>query len=126
MDTVKRKRRSDRMHLIYQLTAPTGDSYIGVTYREGSVKKSLQRRWMKHVYRALTENKDWKLCAAIRQWDAETFKVECLELLRGKKPAHIRERALVRERKPTLNTDVRERLSMVPAGGNHNGTFLEG
>lgn len=110
MDLVKRKRRSDRMHLIYQLTAPTGDSYIGVTYREGTVNKSLKRRWMKHVYRAVTENKDWKLCAAIRQHGAENFKVECLELVRGKSPAHTRERLLVRERQPALNTDTRVRV----------------
>lgn len=110
MDTVKRKRRSDRMHLIYQLTSPSGDTYIGVTYREGTVKKSLGRRWAKHCYRAFSENKNWNLCVAIRHWGADSFKVECLELIRGKKPAHTRERELVRERKPTLNTDVRERL----------------
>ena len=107
MITRKRKSRSDRKHLIYSLSV-NGQEYIGVTYVERSaVKKSLTRRWQKHVRRALTENKNWKLCIAIRKYGPDAFLVSVLDVVRGKSAAHQVERELIRERKPKLNTDVR-------------------
>lgn len=103
----KRKPRSDRNHIIYSL-AINGREYIGVTFVDkGRINASLTRRWQKHVRRALTENKEWKLCVAIRKYGADNFNVGILEVVRGKSAAHIRERELIRERKPKLNTDVR-------------------
>ena len=103
----KRKRRSDRNHIIYSLTIK-GQEYIGVTHVEnGKVNKSLDRRWRKHVGRAMTEGKLWKLCVAIRKHGPDNFTVGVLEIVRGKSAAHIRERELIRERKPKLNSDVR-------------------
>ena len=85
-----------------------GREYIGVTVvDQGRVMPSLTRRWNKHVRRALTENKDWKLCIAIRKYGPDNFHVGVIEVVRGKSAAHIRERELIRERKPKLNTDVR-------------------
>ena len=107
MITRKRKSRSDRKHLIYSLSV-NGQEYIGVTYVERSaVKKSLTRRWQKHVRRALTENKKWKLCIAIRKFGADAFDVSVLDVVRGKSAAHTIERELIKTRKPQLNTDVR-------------------
>ena len=104
---IKRKSRSDRKHVIYSL-AVNGREYIGVTFVDkGRVNASLTRRWQKHVRRALTEGKDWKLCVAIRKYGPDNFHVGVLEIVRGKSEAHIRERELIRERKPKLNTDVR-------------------
>lgn len=103
----KRKRRSDRNHIIYTL-AINGQEYIGVTHVEnGKVNKSLDRRWRKHVGRAMTEGKMWKLCVAIRKYGPDNFHVGVLEIVRGKTAAHVRERELIRERKPRLNSDVR-------------------
>jgi len=103
----KRKPRSDRKHLIYSL-AINGREYIGVTFVDkGRVNASLTRRWQKHVRRALTEGKSWKLCQAIRKHGPEAFTIGVLEVVRGKAEAHQRERQLIRERKPKLNTDVR-------------------
>ena len=103
----KRKSRSDRKHVIYSLSV-NGQEYIGVTFVERSaVNKSVIRRWQKHVNRALTENKNWSLCKAIRKYGRDAFEVTVLEVVRGKSAAHIRERELIRERKPKLNTDVR-------------------
>lgn len=103
----KRKPRSDRKHLIYSLAIGNRE-YIGVTFVDkGRINSSLTRRWQKHVRRALTENKDWKLCVAIRKYGPDNFTVGVLEVVRGKAAAHIRERELIRERKPKLNTDVR-------------------
>ena len=102
----KRKRRVDRTHIIYSITAPNGDRYIGVTYKEGTVTKSLCRRWTKHVYRANVENRDWWLCVAIRKYGDEML-VEPLEIVRGKAAAHKRERELINNLKPNLNTDIR-------------------
>lgn len=82
--------------------------YIGVTAVEKrNSKYSLKRRWQKHVSRALVENLDWKLCNAIRAYGPENFDVKVIEIVRGKVAAHERERQLIRERKPKLNTDVR-------------------
>ena len=103
----KRKSRSDRKHVIYSLSV-NGLEYIGVTYVDRSaVSKSVIRRWQKHVRRALTEGKDWKLCKAIRKYGPDNFIVSVVEVVRGKAAAHVRERDLIRERKPKLNTDVR-------------------
>jgi hypothetical protein len=105
--TQKRKSRSDRKHLIYSLSV-NGQEYIGVTFVEKSaVKKSLTRRWQKHVQRALNENKNWKLCVAIRKYGPDSFDVTVLDVVRGKSAAHTLERELIRNRKPKLNTDVR-------------------
>ena len=103
----RRKKRVDRNHIVYKLVV-RDLIYIGVTYVENkSPSKSLKRRWRKHVQRASTEDKGWKLCDAIRKYGAEAFNVEVIEVVRGKSNAHLLERALIRELKPKLNTDVR-------------------
>ena len=103
----KRKSRSDRKHVIYSLSV-NGLEYIGVTYVDRSaVSKSVIRRWQKHVRRALTEGKDWALCKAIRKYGPEAFEVCYYEVVRGKTEAHLRERELIRDLCPALNTDVR-------------------
>lgn len=102
-----RKKRSDRNHIVYSL-AVGKQEYIGVTYvHDRSPTKSLRRRWMKHVRRALTENRDWKLCRAIRKYGPERFEISVLQVVRGKTAAHVIERELIRERAPRLNTDTR-------------------
>lgn len=103
----RRKRRSDRNHIIYRLTIKSME-YIGVTFVEnGSPERSLKRRYQKHVRRALTEERDWKLCQAIRKYGPEAFSLQVIEIVRGKAEAHIRERALINKYNPRLNTDVR-------------------
>lgn len=104
---IKRKARSDRRHLIYSLSV-NGKEYIGVTFVDkGRINYSLTRRWQKHVRRAMTEGKDWKLCTAIRKYGPEAFEVCYYEVVRGKSEAHQLERELIKTRKPKLNTDVR-------------------
>ena len=83
-------------------------AYVGVTHvQKGNVIKSLRRRWQKHVRRALTEERNWTLCVAIRKHGAEAFTVEVVEVVRGKANAHNVERALIRELNPKLNSDKR-------------------
>jgi len=104
---MRRKRRLDRNHIVYSLAVGKLE-YIGVTYvQDRSPVKSLRRRWLKHVQRALTEDHDWRLCKAIRRHGAEAFTVEVLEVVRGKTQAHEREREYIHTLKPKLNTDVR-------------------
>lgn len=104
---MKRKSRTDRNHIVYSLAIGKLE-YIGVTYvQDRSPTKSLRRRWLKHVQRAMAENRDWSLCKAIRKHGAEAFDVRVLEVVRGKSAAHIRERELIRSLRPRLNTDVR-------------------
>jgi hypothetical protein len=102
-----RKKRSDRNHIIYELRVRKM-LYIGVTYVDnGSPEKSLRRRWQKHVRRALTENKSWKLCEAIRKHGPEKFQISIVKVVRGKSTAHTLERQMIRELNPRLNSDVR-------------------
>ena len=100
----KRKRRSDCKHLIYSISIK-GREYIGVTVvDQGRVMPSLTRRWNKHVRRALTENKVWALCHSIREYGSENHTYGLVEIVRGRKPAHQRERELIRQYQPALNT----------------------
>ena len=101
----KRKPRSDRSHAIYLLeNTVTGEQYIGITVCSGSVANALKVRIQKHVRRALTEGKDWALCKSIRAHGPENFEYSLLEKVRGKRPAHAREVALIKEFAPALNT----------------------
>jgi dissimilatory sulfite reductase (desulfoviridin) alpha/beta subunit len=104
---MNRKKRTDRTHIIYRLSIGT-KFYIGVTAKtESTVLRSVKTRWNKHVYRSRTEDRKWRLYQAIRRYGAEQFEVEVVEVLRGKSVAHQRERELLRELQPSLNTDVR-------------------
>ena len=102
----KRKKRSDRMHVIYVVTCqPTGEKYVGLTVCAGNTpKKAVTGRWMRHVTRALTQAKDWTLCQAIRAFGADAVTVEVHEKVRGKAHAHQREREVTKQIGATLNT----------------------
>jgi len=103
-----RKKRVDRTHIIYELRV-NGASYIGVTAKtETTINKSVLARAAKHWYRAKRESKNWLLCEALRTL-ADKSQIEVLvhETLRGKAEAHHRERELIRELDPILNTDKR-------------------
>ena len=100
-----RKRRSDSNHAVYAITnLVTGEYYIGITVCSGSVNRALKVRFQKHVRRAVTENKVWALCNSIREFGAEAHRVDFIEKVRGRRPAHARERELIREFDPALNT----------------------
>jgi hypothetical protein len=102
---VTRKRRQDTKHVVYVITnVVTKQQYIGITVCGQQVRKALKIRIQKHVRRALTENKDWALCVSIREHGVEAFEYGALEFVRGRKPAHARERELIREYSPELNT----------------------
>lgn len=101
-----RKKRSDRNHVLYKITCiDTGDSYVGLTVAQGQAfLRSVKVRWQKHVSRAKREDKDWKLCSFLRDNDDADWTYEVVEVVRGRKPAHERERELIKMMNPTLNT----------------------
>ena len=105
-ENTKRKKREDRMHAIYSLTSlSTGKTYIGLTVCAGNTpKKAVEGRWQRHVTRAFTQNKDWDLCSAIREYSPMDFEVTVLETVRGKLNAHRRERELTKQLSACLNT----------------------
>jgi len=115
MDAKKspRKRRADRTHIIYQIDSGR-DFYIGVTAKtESTVLKSVKTRINKHIYRSRTEDKSWLLYEAMRERGTGAFQFRILEVIRGKREAHARERELIRDLRPNLNSDVREKRASV-------------
>lgn len=103
----QRKRRSDRNQVIYYIQdVVTLEYYVGLTAVAfgGNVRKTLNRRMQKHMQRALSENKDWGLSVALRERGAERFVYGVVEVVRGKKAAHIRETELINSLRPSLNT----------------------
>ena len=67
-ETVTRKKRVDRNHIIYELVI-NGLNYIGVTAKtESTVLKSVRARAAKHFYRAKTEKKDWPASPCSQSW----------------------------------------------------------
>ena len=107
-NTVTRKKRADRNHIIYELVV-NGKNYIGVTAKtESTVNKSVLARAAKHFYRAKKEDKNWLLCAELRTLnDKSEIEVYVHEVVRGKAAAHKREVEIRRTVKPVLNTDTR-------------------
>jgi hypothetical protein len=101
-----RKKRSDRNHVLYRVICEdTGDTYIGLTVAQGQAfLRSVKVRWQKHVSRAMKEDKNWTLCHALRENADAKWSYEVLEVVRGRKPAHQRERELISYFEPTLNT----------------------
>ena len=111
-ETVTRKKRVDRNHIIYELVV-NGLNYLGVTAKtETTVLKSVRARAAKHFYRAKTESKDWALCVALRDLnDKSEIEIRIHEIIRGKAAAHKREVELRRMINPALNTDIRGDLT---------------
>lgn len=107
---MNRKKRSDRNHLIYELTClDTGDTYIGITVMRGRAQvKTLATRWQQHCYRAFNQDKDWALSKAIRKSDNWAQRV--VEVVRGKAAAHAREVELIDSLNPSLNTAKKSAL----------------
>lgn len=100
-----RKRRQDTKHVVYVITnTVTQKQYVGITVCGQKVKQALKVRIQKHVRRALTENKNWELCRSIRNYGSDAHEYGIVEFVRGRKPAHARERELIREFAPALNT----------------------
>ena len=106
MDSMTRKKRNDRNHVIYQITHPdSGNFYIGLTVAQGrAFLKSVKIRFQKHVSCASRQDKDWKFSDFIRANYNSQYTYEVIEIVRGRKAAHARERALIAEFAPTLNT----------------------
>jgi len=101
---MKRKRRQDSNHVVYVITnRATAEQYIGITVCGQQVRQALKVRMQKHIRRALTEDKDWELCRSIRDHGVDAFEYGVVEIVRGRKPAHARERELIREYAPKLN-----------------------
>jgi sarcosine oxidase delta subunit len=99
-----RKKRKDRNYILYQLTAEH-ETYIGLTVAQGQAfLRSVKVRIQKHISRAKKENKNWLLYTFIRDNPEVTLQYEVLEVIRGRKNAYQRERELITENNPSLNT----------------------
>lgn len=102
---IMRKKRCDRNHVIYCITAESGEQYIGLTVAVGNAfLRSVKVRVQKHLSRAKREDKDWSLYAFLRSNPEVQLTYGVIEVVRGRKPAHQRERELIAEMAPELNT----------------------
>lgn len=101
-----RKRRNDRMHIVYLLTnTVTNENYVGIAVCvDRSGKETLAARWSRHVGRAFNQTKNWKLCESIRTYGPEVFHREIVMFVRGKAAAHQVETDLKKSGTPELNT----------------------
>ena len=98
------KKRCDRNYVLYRLEMD-GQSYVGLTVSQGrAFLRSVKVRVQKHLSRARRENKEWTLYAFLRDNEDAQVQYEVLEVIRGRKPAYQRERELIAELEPTLNT----------------------
>ena len=103
--TTTRKRRQDTKHVVYCITnTVTNQQYVGITVCGQQVRKALHIRMQKHVQRARAENKAWALCQSIREFGSAAFTYGIIEFVRGRKPAHARERELIAQFNPALNS----------------------
>jgi hypothetical protein len=102
----KRKRRSDRRHIVYTVTnTVTSEQYVGIAVCvDRSGKETLAARWSRHVGRAFNENKQWRLCESIRKHGPDAFEPTIVEFVRGKAQAHSRETEFRKTGLFTLNT----------------------
>lgn len=99
-----RKKRNDRNYVLYQLTADN-ETYIGLTVAQGQAfLRSVKVRVQKHISRAKRENHDWSLYAFLRDNPEVQLQYEVIEVVRGRKNAYQRERELIAETNPSLNT----------------------
>lgn len=104
-----RKKRTDRNHIVYEIIVQ-GESYIGVTANTaGNLRRSLWDRMSKHWYRRNEAGKNhWRLYQMLQLLDDRSEAViRELAVIRGKTEAHTYERELIRNMKPSLNTDTR-------------------
>lgn len=102
----KRKRRSDRWHIVYVITnVITHEHYVGIAACvDRSGKETLAARWSRHVGRAFNQNKNWALCESIRKHGPEAFVPLILDFVRGKAAAHSVETELRKSGRFALNT----------------------
>ena len=103
---MNRAKRCDRNHVVYQITCvDTNDFYIGVTVAIGQAfLRSVKKRFQKHTSYAMRNGKDWVFAEFLRKNAYAEYEYEVLEIVRGRKPAHKRERELINLIGPTLNT----------------------
>lgn len=101
-----RKKRNDRNYVLYRIASPEyGLSYVGLTVASGrAFLYSVKLRVQKHLSRARRENKGWALYEFLRTNPGTDLEYEVLEVVRGRKPAYQRERELIAELEPQLNT----------------------
>jgi len=101
----RRKPRSDCNYVIYNMIDSFGNSYIGLTRKTASTPlKSVKMRWSKHISRAKCDDLKWALYEHIRNNENVKWTHEIVEIVRGRKEAYAREREIILEMKPALNT----------------------
>ncbi len=85
--SMARKRRNDRNHVIYKLTAPTGEEYVGVTFARGrAFKRSARIRFDAHCRNAFDYGHKTLLATALLEHGREMTPVLSLRFWRMNPP----------------------------------------
>jgi hypothetical protein len=102
----KRKRRSDRRHLVYVVqNVVTDEFYVGIAACvDRSGKETLAARWCRHVGRAFNQDKNWALCKSIRTYGPDAFVPIIFDFVRGKAEAYRVETEMRKTGQFALNT----------------------
>lgn len=103
----KRKKRSDRYHLIYKITClVTNEKYLGMTgLEERAFLRSIKNRLKEH-FSCAKNGRAGKLYDCIRFYGEDCFVIEEIERVRGRQLAHKREAELIRTKEFVLNSTV--------------------
>ena len=102
---IRRKPRIDCNYIIYSAVDQDGNCYIGLTRKtESTPLRSMKRRWVKHLSRSKQEDLDWALYRHMRLNENLKWKHSIIEIVRGRSAAYSRERELILETTPNLNT----------------------
>ena len=83
--------KTNKKHLIYKATSPSGKVYVGKTISELTI------RIKKHNYNAIAQNRQWLFSKAIRKYGIENIKFEIIETVYGNALTNIRETFWIRQ-----------------------------
>ena len=103
---MRKRKRSDRNHLIYELVNTINNKkYVGVTVCIGrAYKYTAIRRFQKHVFRAKNEPFDWALYKDMRKFGPDVYDIYVIQVIRGKSEAHRIETNMLQSLEYKLNS----------------------
>lgn len=110
-----RRLRSDRNYVIYVITNLVSlQYYIGLAVTiKNNCERGMADRWKLHLKDAIERNRTHTMSQNIRAYGAENFKMEVIEVVRGKAQAHKVESIYINCLRPELNDQMKRESPIV-------------